>query len=130
MGMFDYITCHHKLPCNECTEIEFQTKSAGCNLDKFTLTADGRLLVQEFDGPDEKEPYCELKKSDFTGWMTFYTSNNAHPHHEGYRWFSFDAEFFRGDLMCLRGGVTERGPIGLKHCRGAECSCRQYPGGF
>jgi len=74
MGMFDEITCSAKLPGTRAKFIEpghvFQTKSLDCTLDRYEITADGRLFL---DGKD-----CE-----FHGAVEFYTDNIAATDYDG-----------------------------------------------
>ena len=45
MGMFDYLRCEMPMPDGRSVpEVEFQTKSLWCGMDRFTITAAGRLI--------------------------------------------------------------------------------------
>jgi hypothetical protein len=48
MGMFDHVTC--ELPMPDGREVEkdsFQTKSLWCSMDRFTITAAGRMIFHK-----------------------------------------------------------------------------------
>ena len=121
MGMFDYIQCDYPLPSEEKPVYDsenwkgelpsfdglFQTKDLGCNLDKFTISPEGNLTVEKYYGCGDEEPNPP-EQSHHTGWIAFY-HGEGHPLKENHRWFEYRAEFFRGKLQAIEGGVTERG---------------------
>lgn len=63
MGMFDTIKCLYPLPDGFDAEgLEWQTKDLECELDEYTITADGRLVHDEWkyeSVPDNERPYPE-----------------------------------------------------------------------
>jgi hypothetical protein len=94
MGMFDRIFCECELPDGFNPKgIEFQTKNLERELNVYTITADGRLLLHyvEWEStPEDELPYpnipiigCMREKEgsrklvevDFHGLITFYGSN-------------------------------------------------------
>jgi hypothetical protein len=82
MGLFDTIHCDHPLP-DACTATEFQTKSLGCDLCTYTLTAAGRL--QDRQGTDiGAHGVLRLYTSDPTG-----------------HWWEYEAKFTDGQLVHL-----------------------------
>lgn len=115
MGMFDYVQCDYPLPSEEkptikterFNAVEFQTKDTACRMDKYTIELNGNLMIERDWGVGDYET-APKEKSDYTGWMTFYTSE-GHPLFPDYKWFEYEAEFFRGQLHCIKGGVTQRG---------------------
>jgi hypothetical protein len=82
MGLFDTIHCDHPLP-DACTATEFQTKSLGCGLDTYRLTAAGHL-------PD---PQGTDKGAH--GVLRLYTSD------AGGHWWEYEAKFTDGQLVHL-----------------------------
>ena len=48
MGMFDHVTCELPMPDGrELARDSFQTKSLHCLLDRYTITAAGRLIYHQ-----------------------------------------------------------------------------------
>lgn len=121
MGMFDYIQCDYPLPDDEKPvgdaenhknewrpfDGQFQSKDLDCNMDKYTISAEGNLTVEKDYGLGDYETRAP-EQSYFTGWLNFY-HGEGHPLKENYKWFNYRAEFFRGKLHAIEGGVTERG---------------------
>ncbi len=59
MGMYDRIKCNYPLPGNPPV-IEFQTKDLDNCLDDYEITADGRLILHQWDWeetPEDDKPY-------------------------------------------------------------------------
>jgi hypothetical protein len=56
--MFDYVTCELPMPDGrEAVKDSFQTKSLWCSMDRFTITAQGRLIYHRCRyelGPDRE----------------------------------------------------------------------------
>ena len=82
MGLFDTIACDHPLP-DGCPANEFQTKSLGCGMDTYRLTAGGRLLNTQ--GTD----------TGAHGVLRLYTSEAAG------QWWEYEAKFTDGQLVYL-----------------------------
>ncbi len=82
MGMFDSLTCQRGLP-DGCAEREFQTKSLGCTLEHYCLSAHGRLRLE--DGSD----------TGFHGVLRFHTRTPAG------LWHEYEAKFTDGALQHL-----------------------------
>ena len=115
MGMFDGIVCEYKLPLPKdlaelseinWNEFEFQTKSLGNTLDKYTIEDDGQIYQektkQEFiDDPVHAHGgYIQItedgiEKSYFTGELVFYTRV---PQEEYDYYIEFKALFWKGEL--------------------------------
>ena len=60
MGMFDQITCDYPLPDSAVQHKLFQTKSLNCLMDRYTITADGRLILHKvrYEAvPEEERPF-------------------------------------------------------------------------
>lgn len=87
MGMFDYVRCEHPLPAPDTAGLEFQTKDLGCELDVFTIRADGSLWRTAAD--NSRNPLGSL--SDYFGEVRFYAFLN-HPGRTG-SWLEFRARF-------------------------------------
>jgi hypothetical protein len=86
MGMFDDIRCEMPLP--EWPEGEvpyFQTKDMDCALDHYTITKEGRLIL---DGKDRQHH----------GFLNFYTST------KGGDWYEYNAKFTDGTIVEITGG--------------------------
>jgi hypothetical protein len=82
MGMFDELQCHWPLP-DGGPGADGQTKSLGCSLSRYTITASGRLL--HADGSD----------TGFHGILHFHCPG---PDHSLRR---FEAKFTDGQLQHL-----------------------------
>jgi hypothetical protein len=81
MGMFDNIQCEYPLPGEpKSPDRDFQTKDFDCYLDKYTITADGRLLKDAAEVP-------------FHGMLNFYTFTSDN------MWFEYEAKFTDGRLV-------------------------------
>ena len=93
MGMFDNLRCEYQLPgLKDSTSIEFQTKSFDSLLDDYKITADGLLMIEEYDIEDRSDPNAvgilkmagcltriplSWKPIDFTGVVNFYGDKNS-----------------------------------------------------
>jgi len=82
MGLFDTLRCEHELPDGISAD-EFQTKSLGCTLSTYHLSAGGQLL--DSNGHD----------TGFHGVFRFYTASPEKGWHE------FEAKFTDGQLVHL-----------------------------
>jgi hypothetical protein len=98
MGMFDWIVYQGQ---------EFQTKDTPNQmLDRYEIRDDGTLWVEEYDtewvdDPDRlpiggfiKHINVRISSTDYTGPMTFYTSNNNTD-----TWIQYEAEFVNGQAV-------------------------------
>ena len=94
MGMFDDIRCRKPLP-DGCTEEWFQTKDLGCDLSKFEIDGDGRLM-RFGEGFWGEEPLTEPEDMEHHGYLNFYTSDSAGIWHE------YDAKFTDGKLVEIK----------------------------
>jgi hypothetical protein len=83
MGMYDDIRCDAPLPDMGCpvTTRDFQTKDFDCVLDKFVITADGKLL---HDGVRRR----------FHGMFNFYHYDTKID-----TWWQYEAKFTDGCLV-------------------------------
>lgn len=60
MGMFDDLTCHYPLPQPDSeNRTDFQTKSFDCEMERYTITAEGRLIYHYREW--EETPVAELE---------------------------------------------------------------------
>jgi hypothetical protein len=121
MGMFDYIKCDVPLP-DGFTGHGFQSKHFACELDKYTITADGRLVRRyvsdhepvpesEWQYKNPKGPLQEIWHEssktkpvysecdmNFHGVFNFYTSSGKHD--DGtFEWHEYTAKFTDGKLV-------------------------------
>lgn len=70
MGMFDELRCDYPLPDRpEWASDVFQTKDTDCFMLMHHITADGRLLLQEWKDGKRTEP----EPTNWTGSMNIYT---------------------------------------------------------
>ena len=114
MSMFDIVTVDYPLPVEgvegkmesppKWNEIEYQSLSLDCTMQKYTIEEDGQLykegiereLVEGKDGSVEiKERELGISKQEFTGELRFYCM-----HLEGEKDFfpEFLALFWKGEL--------------------------------
>lgn len=83
MGMFDDITCEQPLPAEpKPPGTSFQTKDFDCDMDQYTITADGLLLKHGESVP-------------FHGMLNFYTFTPDS------MWFEYEAKFTDGRLVSI-----------------------------
>jgi hypothetical protein len=83
MGMFDNLTCEYPLPAEpNPDDNSFQTKDFECQLEHYTITADGRLLRKD-------------TAVQYHGVIRFYT-------YTGEMWFEYEAKFADGNLIDIR----------------------------
>lgn len=118
MGMYDDVVCEYILP--DTKEINFQTKDFECFLDKYTITKEGRLLLETSDFeevPEEERPFynkegwetnpvsrifgslkkvnIEQKDTDFHGIFNMYTMDK----NDG--WLEYKVKFTEGQLVSI-----------------------------
>jgi len=89
MGMFDDLVIEGDLHPNVSPGSRWQTKSLGCDMDKYKLDAEGQLWHEDYDIEDRSDPNAEgferligmsaqvnqrWVKSDWTGELYFYNS--------------------------------------------------------
>jgi hypothetical protein len=78
MGMFDEVICEYPLPDDlDFEDHPFQTKDLNCNLDQYTLTHEGKLVLSRICG-DHFDPGCGIRTGNeidvnYTGTITIYT---------------------------------------------------------
>lgn len=69
MGMFDNVRCEVPLPDGYASAGGYQTKNFECNLDTYTITADGRLVKAsghyEEPSPEDREKAQKITGDDF-----------------------------------------------------------------
>lgn len=122
MGMYDSVICEKPLPgWPEGVEPNLQTKSLDCNLDTYTITAEGKLLQKTCDYeqvPEEERPYYGKPEWDsplgkfmgsirpvnertievpFHGDITFYDYLEGQP----VPWYEYRARFTNGTLESI-----------------------------
>lgn len=122
MGMFDDVFCERDLP-DGYTGKAFQSKDFACEMDKYTITRDGRLTrryvsdtepVPEseweyskddsnplhrlwHEGSKRKNVYSECDMN-FHGWFRFYDGSGSHK--DGtWKWHEYKAKFTDGQLV-------------------------------
>lgn len=130
MGMFDEIKCEYPLPDAVMQDVVFQTKSFDCELTRYTITADGRLIhhtarwesVPEeerafYGKPEWEKPFYRMigclktipdgdVEVPYHGDVCFYTSRGE-PQTESFEWFEYQARFTDGKLQWIK--CVERG---------------------
>lgn len=79
MGMFDELTCKHKLPDNDTNEkTVFQTKNLECKLNRYEITVDGRLrLARHGNYPGWHVERKMREPIDYDGCLYFYATNDG-----------------------------------------------------
>lgn len=115
MGMYDYVICEYPLPGNppEWAK-EFQTKDLDCQMDTYTITADGRLVGNE-------------DLSDFTGTIEFYDSNVVASGPGTYTQNGEDAQWAEYRAIFVVGKLSELREIENRRERAAKYKPREYP---
>lgn len=97
MGMFDYLRCKYPLPVAGDNDLEFQTKSLDCGMNRVEIREDGTIWTQEWGEVDPE--WCQRK---FTGEVTFYE------HTRDKKWVEYSAYFVKGQLKELHSVEDER----------------------
>jgi hypothetical protein len=73
MGMFDTLRCSYPLPLAGANDLEYQTKSLNCQMERYELRADGTLWRETDDGVQEQElPTREVRFYEWLepdGWL-------------------------------------------------------------
>jgi len=110
MGMFDYIKSDYLLPLTEeikmelpeqdWSEIEFQTKSLGCDLQNYSIEEDGQIYIDKKSwdtGEDGQliEINEGIERLEWTGEIDFYFDFFKKEHD---LWIEFKALVWKGDL--------------------------------
>jgi len=99
MGLFDEIVCEYPLPdWPEGEEPSFQTKDLDCLLERYRITADGRLLTSRYRRGAEDTESRELH-TECHGYLVFYASLERNGERE---WFEYRAKFTDGRLVDLQ----------------------------
>lgn len=101
MSLFDTIHCDYPFPDPEFQHEEFQTKDLDCTLDRYRITAGGRLwrlfrridlFAKDTPPPEAAEPAEDM---NYHGELCFYTSTDK-------GWLEYDARFTHGTLDWIR----------------------------
>ncbi len=107
MGVYDTIKSDYPLPDPEYQDVEFQTKDLNRTLDRYRITADGRLrrLLRRIDlfAKDTHSLDAAGKEEDmnYHGELCFYTDTDK-------GWLEYRARFTHGNLeWILRPGEAE-----------------------
>ena len=110
MGMFDTLKCEYalpitdeienKLPNQNWSEIEFQTKNFSCALDNYLIEEDGEIYVEKIDrylneNGEVQEKNFTVEKLDWTGEVEFYY--NFFGDDQDY-WIEFKALVWKGEI--------------------------------
>ena len=131
MGMFDYLRCEVPLP-DGTPDLEWQTKDLVCELDTFTIRADGSLWGEAYEIEDRSDPNAEGllalrgcmtrvnirpdQWADYTGEVRFYGyvgDINSRSYSHDKHWWEFSAYFANGKLQQLHKiAPTTDGPEG------------------
>lgn len=103
MGMFDDIRYEYAAPLPDGYEgRDFQTKEFGCNLARYKISAEGRILQPLDDQGDVAGvfagPVVRWRDVHFHGWLHFYTYITRHDMHDG-EWHGYYAKFTDGQLV-------------------------------
>lgn len=115
MGMYDYVHVGYPLPVG--VPVDFQTKDFDCELENYTITAEGRLIREAIEWestPKDELPYPDfpacgslrpktktLVDTEFHGDMRFYTSSGKREDNT-YHWWEFVARFTEGRLVYIK----------------------------
>ncbi len=90
--MFDYVRCEAPLP-DGFDGGEFQTKNLGCDLERYRITRDGRLVL-------ESDIEGVVQDVNYTGTLNFYMSER--PRTGGAeKWHEYNAELVDGRLISI-----------------------------
>jgi|SRR3989344_9472597 len=97
MGLFDEIKCEYPLPKISETLRKgwFQTKDLGCNLDKYTITKNGNLILRKTKGK------VRNVKIPFHGDIRIYTCTGSQENNN-LKWYEFIARFTDGRLQWIK----------------------------
>ena len=94
MGMYDYLQSEVPMP-DGWEHPEFQTKDLNCELDRYQIAADGRLMIERFD----MEPVGEPKQHPFfDSWKDWQEERRVnvrwepYPHHGDVWFYSYDGD--------------------------------------
>lgn len=123
MGMYDLLVCGFPLPGNPPAWVgghEFQTKDGSNTLDRYIITADGRLMLAGKSSASAVAPDVTLTQLDEQVWyhgdINFYTIGDDQGHYyEGHQvWLEYRARFSHGllDWIVL---VEARDIPGMSH---------------
>lgn len=116
--MYDYITCEMPLPAQPrpAGSREFQTKSFDCLLQRYTITAGGRLIqhaVRYEDVPENERPYPEFP---FIGCMRAVPTGDVDTQFHGlFEFHGYDGEtHWRYEAKFTDGRCMEIACVGYK----------------
>lgn len=108
MGMFDTVIVECELPDSPPKDLWWQTKDLSCGMDKYKITADGRLMEELYRVEDRSDPNAKglmalrgcatrvnegWKDLEFHGILRFYASTDDD------QWFEYNAKFTDGKLV-------------------------------
>lgn len=98
MGMFDYLRCEVPLPPGDHSG-PYQTKSLACELDTYTIRANGELWGEQYDREGWTRSNVRPRQcSDFTGEVRFYGMGDK----DASGWWEFSAYFVNGQMKHLQ----------------------------
>jgi len=96
MGMFDTVRCEYPLPEPKHQDLEYQTKSLERMLAHYTITRDGRLVLQARQG--RGRPYRDIEWP-LHGDIRIYTSDDSVKPHS---WIEYVVRFTHGRVEWIR----------------------------
>jgi hypothetical protein len=103
MGMFDEVHCDLRIPDGrDVLKDSFQTKSLWCSLDRFTITAAGRLIYHQHryvSGPDVI-PLEPVHVADID--MNYHGDMELHGVTKGHVFVSYAVRFTHGTVEWIR----------------------------
>lgn len=105
MGMFDDVICEVELPDGKPNKCGFQTKDLDCQLDKYTITKDGRLTRARYRWNEAQNEYVPdgADVIQHHGYLNFYDYNS-----DTKEWREFNAKFTDGKLVEIVTVTKER----------------------
>jgi hypothetical protein len=101
MGLYDTIHCDYPLPDLRLQDAEFQTKSLDCAMQRYTITADGRLLRHPGGGLFDEPPRRFEKDVEVPihGDIEMHESWSPSPVEE---WVEYTVRFTHGRVEWIR----------------------------
>ena len=105
MSLFDTIQCDYPLPDPEFQQEEFQTKDLDCLLNRYRISADGRLWRLPrgiaFLGDDPSPDPAKREDTNYHGEFSFYANTPK-------KWVEYRVCFTRGTLewICRKDEVA------------------------
>ncbi len=127
MGLFDTIRCEYPLPDPAHNALEFQTKSLDPCLNDYTITRDGKLVLDERGDSlvgAVHERTIRRRECAFHGDLTMYTST------ESSEWIEYRVRFTYGGVDWVRPVALDADgrPIETKSDRGKVAPRREASG--